>query len=119
MLAAVRMRVESLAAQEELQRLGSTVVNDFSDVFDPIPHTHDLPTDVYCTIALKDASKTIRTRTYSSPRKYREALINEHLSARESNSKHASPAFLIPKSDPNAAPRWVNDYWELNASWIS
>jgi hypothetical protein len=39
----------------------------------PIPHLDELPTDVYCWIRLKHTSKTFATRSYSTPRKYREA----------------------------------------------
>jgi len=79
---------------------------------------------VYCRIRLKDATKCVQTRTYSTPRKYREAwatLIQQHLDAgriRPSNSAHASPAFIVPKSDPTVLPRWVNDYRMLNANTV-
>lgn len=75
-------------------------------------------------IMLKDASKTITTRTYSCPRKYHDAwktLIQQHLDAgriRPSSSQHASPAFIIPKADKTALPRWVNDYRQLNGNTI-
>src|SRR5271156_1364924 len=29
-----------------------------------------------------------------------------------------SPAFIVPKSDPTALPRWVNDYRQLNANTV-
>src|SRR5271168_499953 len=35
-----------------------------------------------------------------------------------SSSPHASPAFIVPKSDPTALPRWVNDYRQLNANTV-
>jgi hypothetical protein len=97
---------------------------DYADVFAPIPHIDELPTDVYCRIQLKDAYKTISTRTYSTPRKYKDAwatLIQQHLDAgriRPSNSAHASPAFLVPKTDTVVLPRWVNDYRALNANTV-
>jgi len=123
-VAAVRVRVETLAAQEQLDRMSDAVKTKYSKVFNPIPHVDELPTDVYCRIKLKDASKTITTRTYTSPRKYKAAwaeLIQQHLDAgriRPSNSAHASPAFLVPKSDSDVLPRWVNDYRQLNANTI-
>jgi hypothetical protein len=122
--AAVRQRIECLNAQEQLGKLGKAMVKEFEDVFAPIPHLDKLPTDVYCRIKLKDASQTIKTRSYSTPRKYREAwstLIQDHLEAgriRPSSSAHASPAFLIPKGDPSVLPRWVNDYRALNANTV-
>src|SRR5882762_4244482 len=123
-VAAVRVRVETLAAQEQLDKMSEAVKAKYSKVFNPIPHVDQLPTDVYCRIRLKDASKTINTRTYTSPRKYKAAwaeLIQQHLDAgriRPSNSAHASPAFLVPKSDPTVLPRWVNDYCQLNANTV-
>ena len=71
-----------LAAQQELLTLGIKMKKDFQQVFSEIPHIDELPTDVYCRIRVKDASKTVQTRTYSTPRKYREAwviLIKQHL----------------------------------------
>ena len=56
------------------------------------------------------------TKSYSTPRKYKEAwaiLIQQHLDAggiQPSNSQHASPAFIIPKADMSVLPHWVNDY---------
>jgi hypothetical protein len=123
-VAAVRVRLETLAAQEQLSRMSDAVKDKYSKVFNPIPHVDELPSDVYCRIKLKDASKTITTRTYSSPRKYKDAwatLIQQHLDAgriRPSNSAHASPAFLVPKADPVVLPRWVNDYRQLNANTV-
>src|SRR6202167_1497175 len=123
-VAAIRERIEILAAQKELQLLGESLKTEFKDVFSEIPHINELPTDVYCRIKLKDASKSIQTRTYSTPRKYREAwgtLIKQHLDAgriRPSNSSHASPAFIVPKTDPAVLPRWVNDYRMLNANTV-
>ena len=35
-----------------------------------------------------------------------------------SNSAHASPAFLVPKTDPNVLPQWVNDYRILNSNTV-
>ena len=63
-------------------------------------------------------------RSYSTPHKYKEAwafLIQEHLDAGRiqlSNSAHASPAFMVPKTDPLAVPHWVNDYCILNSNTI-
>jgi hypothetical protein len=105
-----------LNTHEQLDHLSNSVKSKYKDIFDPIPHLNELPTDVYCRIQLKDASKTFATRSYTTPRKYKEAwatLIQQHLDAGRicpSNSAHASPAFLVPKSDLLVLPRWVNDY---------
>jgi len=66
-VAAIRQHIEVLAAQKELERLSDQMKSDFVDVFSEIPHIDELPTDVYCRIKLKDASKSIHTRTYSTP----------------------------------------------------
>jgi hypothetical protein len=124
MVATIRKCIESLAAQEKLRSLGKQMVAEFADVFTPIPHLNELPMDVYCCIKLKDPSKTIATRLYSTPRKYREAwqtLIQQHLDAghiHPSNSSQASLAFIVPKSDPSVLPCWVNDYHALNANTV-
>ena len=104
-MTAVRVHVETFAAQEQLSKLSDAVKTKYSKVFNPILHIDELLTEVYCRIKLKDASKMITTRTYSSPRKFKDAwatLIQQHLDSghiRPSNSAHASPAFLVPKSD--------------------
>ena len=123
-LAAIKTRIQTLATQNKLTLLGAKVKEEYADVFDPIPHLDHLPNDVYCCIQLKDASKTINTRSYSTPRKYKEAwstLIKQHLDAgriHPSNSAHASPAFLIPKADASVLPHWVNDYRALNTNTV-
>ena len=94
-------------------------------MFDTIPHLDELPTDIYCRIKLKDPSKTIATHSYSTPRKYKEAWatqIQQLLDASHiqlSNSEHASPAFIVPKSDPAVPPHWVNDYCTLNSNTVT
>jgi hypothetical protein len=121
---AIRERIEVLVAQEHLKQHGEDLKAEFHDVFEPIPHADELLSDVYCRIKLKDSTKMIASRSYSCPRKYKEAwsvLIQQHLDAgriRPSNSQHASPAFLVPKSNPTAMPRWVNDYCQLNTNTV-
>ena len=64
------------------------------------------------------------TRSYSTPRKYKEAwaiLIQQYLDAgriRPSNSQHASPAFIIRKADMSVLHHWVNDYRMLNTNTV-
>ncbi len=122
---AIRDRVESLAYQATLNTENINMKLEFADLFpDDIPHIDLLPTDVYHRFVLKDANMTIARRQYDCPKKYREAwksLLQQHLAAgriRESDSPYASPAFLIPKSDPTAMPRWVNDYRVLNENTV-
>ena len=68
--AAVQERIEVLEAEQNLQALGAVGKREFKDVFLAILHLDKLPTDVYCQIKLKDALKTIQTRTYSTSQKY-------------------------------------------------
>jgi Reverse transcriptase (RNA-dependent DNA polymerase)./Integrase core domain. len=124
-VASIRARIEVLADKERLLGFERDLRSEYTDVFDPLPHYDDLSDDVHCKIKLKDAGKTISTRTYSCPRKYRDAwktLIQQHLDAgriRPSSSQYASPAFIVPKSDPTVLPRWVNDYRQLNANTVT
>ena len=123
-IAAVRGKLEALELQQKYDALEDKLKTEFGRTFEPIPHVDDLPNDVYCRIKLRDATKTISKRTYGCPRKYREAwkiLIDKHVESgkiRLSNSEFASPSFIIPKTDPTALPRWVNDYRELNSNVI-
>jgi hypothetical protein len=97
---------------------------EFKEIFKPIPHTDQLPTDVQVCIKLKNAEHTIKTRTYQCPRKFRKAwgmLLQKHLDTgqiRPSALSWASPAFIIPKADTMVLPCWVNDYWQLNANTV-
>lgn len=125
LVATMRDCIETLNLQEQLERLSDAVKEKYKDVFSPIPHLDDLPTDVYCCIQLKDATKTFATHSYSTPRKYKEAwstLIQQHLNAgriHPSNSAHALPVFLVPKSDTAVLPRWVNNYRALNTNTVT
>ena len=72
--AAVCLCIETLAAQEQLSKLSDAVKIKYSQVFNPILHIDDLPTDMYCHIKLKDVSKEITTHAYNSPQKFKDAL---------------------------------------------
>ena len=123
-VALIRNRIATIAIFQDMEQREQKLKDEFRTVFEPIPHIDELPTDVLARIKLKEAERTIRSHTYPSPRKYAEAwsiLIQEHLHAgriQPSASSFASPAFLIPKSDPSALPRWVNDYRQLNANTV-
>jgi len=123
-VAAIKMRIDKIQEKNEWASRSTALMERFSDVFDSIPHADALPTDILCDIKLKHAFTTLRTRGYSSPRKYKDAwsvLIQKHLDAgriQPSSSAVFSPAFLIPKSDPSALPRWVNDYRNLNSCTV-
>lgn len=124
-VAAVRQRIEILASEEQLRSRDAAIKHEFIDRFPAdIPHNDSLPSDVLFRIKLKDANKVIQQRGYDCPRKYRDAwkvLLEQHVSAgrlRPSDSAHSSPAFIIPKADPTALPRWVNDYRQLNLNTV-
>jgi len=122
---AVRQRLDVLITQEQLAKKEKILKTDFKEIFEPIPHAEELPRDVVAEIHIKNAEKTIKSCLYPSPRKYKEAwqiLIQQHLDAgriRPSSSPCASPAFIVPKTNPNVLPRWVNDYRQLNKNTIT
>ncbi|OJT13579.1 Transposon Ty3-I Gag-Pol polyprotein, partial [Trametes pubescens] len=124
-IAAIRERVEELATLEQLKAEDAAMKTRYVNLFpDDIPHVNQLPTDVWHDINLKDANLTIVRRQYDCPKRYRDAwktLLDQHISAgrlRASSSPYASPSFLVPKADPTALPRWVNDYRVLNDNTI-
>jgi hypothetical protein len=107
-----------------LEKLDCEIKKTYADVFKPIPHVDEMPNTVLCKINLKDATKTIETRNYSCPRKFREAwstLIQQHLDAghiHPSSSPHASQSLSSAQSCVSVLPRWVNDYRQLNANTV-
>lgn len=116
-VAGVRETVEKLALTGRLEEEEQALKKKYRDVFpDDIPHLDELPTNLYHRFKLKDPNVVLARRQYDCPKKYRDiwkTLLNQHLAAgrmRPSNSSYASPSFLIPKSDPMALPRWVNNY---------
>jgi len=122
---AIRDHIEILANEDALLKCEKKIKSDFKGIFEPIPHIDELPTNIVAEIHSKEAEKTIKTRTYPSPRKYKEAwqtLIQQHLDAGRicpSSSPCASPAFIVPKANPNVLPHWVNDYRQLNENTIT
>ena len=124
-VAMIQNHIATISLLQDMDNREQKLKVEFSPVFEPIPHIDELPTTVLARIKLKEAERTIRSHTYPSPRKYAEAwstLIQEHLHAgriQPSASSYTSPAFLIPKSDPSALPRWVNDYRQLNANTVT
>jgi len=124
-IAAIRECVKILADKVKLIARLDKLREEFKDIFDPLLHYDDLSDEIHCKINLIDASKTIKTCSYSCPRKYRDAwktLIQQHLDAgqiRPSSSQYTSPAFIVPKSDPTVLPRWVNDYRQMNTNMVT
>ena len=84
-LASIHGRIIELAHEDHLNRLNDEMKLKFADRFPmDLPHVNDIPHDIYHRIRLKDVSKTIKTRSYTCPRKYREAwgiLLQQHLDA--------------------------------------
>ena len=108
-----------------MEKLNEEVMKKYSDRFPAqVPDIGQLSDTEEHRIQLIDASKTIKTRSYPCPQKYREAwrkLLDEHLKYgrfRESSSPYASPLFLIPKPDPKAPRRWVCDFRGQNANTV-
>ena len=125
LIASVKERITQLASSEVLLALDKKFKKMYHDRFPTdIPHTEDLPHDVYHNIEIKPGLPISVGRSYSCPRKYRDSwktLIEQHAAAgriRPSNSPYASPSFIIPKADKSALPRWVNDYRKLNSITI-
>ena len=61
-ITAVKATIELLACKDKLNSLESELKNEFKDISEPIPHVNELPTET-AHIQLKDAYKTISTRT--------------------------------------------------------
>lgn len=129
-VAALRARIEDLNSmvtlQAQLKRMDGEMKREYADLFpDDIPPVHHLPDQVYHRFRLKDASRVVSRREYTCPKKLRDVfkvLLDQHLAAgriRPSDSEYASPAFLVPKADPTALPRWVNDYRSLNENTVA
>lgn len=100
-------------------------MQDYADVFQAIPSVAALLNHVHHHFILQNPNMTIVRRQYSCPKKYREAwkhLLQGYLKSGwlcPSSSLHASPAFLVFKSNPTTLPRWINDYCQLNANTVS
>lgn len=114
-------KIEAQTEEEgEMAERNARVMLDFADVFPEIlpALTQDYLDRVKTRhrIRLIDPARVQNQRGFNVPRKWRErwkAMLDEHLASgrlRPSSSPFASAAFVIPKKDPNAEPRWVNDY---------
>jgi hypothetical protein len=121
-IGAIKSRLETLSLEETLSNEEKKIREEFKDLFKPTPHVIDLPTDFMAEIKLKDPTMTVKNRSYPCLWKYCGAwqtLLNQHLASGRicpSSSPHASPAFIVPKSNPTALPHWVNNYRQLNSN---
>jgi RNase H-like domain found in reverse transcriptase/Reverse transcriptase (RNA-dependent DNA polymerase)/Integrase zinc binding domain len=125
-IAAVRSRIEQIVTDDILAKKGEEFKQRYIDIFPPdIPNTAELPEDVLMKIKLCDDITPMVARAYSCPKKYRagwKTLIEQHLAAGRicpSNSDYVSPAFIVPKADPNVLPRWVNNHRKLNLNTVA
>ncbi|KAF9043664.1 hypothetical protein BDP27DRAFT_1409303 [Rhodocollybia butyracea] len=124
-VAAVKEHIEGIAILEKLREHEDKLKDKYQPIFEPIPHTEDLPSSVMANIQIIDASKTIAARSYRCPKKFWDlwkTLLQSHLDSGKicpSDSSFASPLFIIPKANPKALPRWVNDFRALNANTVT
>ena len=113
---------------KEMATRAAAILKEFDDLF---PSTLPALTADYlarCTtrhrIRLADDSRVHNQRGFAIPRKWRESwkrMLEEHLAAGRlcpSSSPYASAAFVVPKRDPTADPRWVNGYLAINSNTI-
>ncbi|GAA5995413.1 hypothetical protein JCM11641_002145, partial [Rhodosporidiobolus odoratus] len=122
-------RVEARTDEEkEMAERAARVMADYDDLFPDVLPALTLDylkrTATRHKIKFVDSGKTHNMRGFNVPRKWRERwkkMLDEHLASgrlRPSTSPFASAAFIIPKKDPTADPRWVNDYRVLNANTV-
>ncbi|SCV70642.1 BQ2448_3404 [Microbotryum intermedium] len=120
---------EQQAEESRLRALESAFRKEFSDRFPAdIPPVLQYKLKVRHHIALKPGMKTPRQPTYGTPMRWCTAwrrLLDQHLAAGRlclSLSEYSLPAFIIPKKgmdmDLSIMPRWVNNYWILNAATV-
>ncbi|GAA5992242.1 hypothetical protein JCM11641_001277 [Rhodosporidiobolus odoratus] len=114
--------------QEEMKVRAARLMEEFADLFPSVlpplsAETLDSTTTRH-RIRLVDVNKVHNQRGFSTPRKWREKwkrMLEEHIAAgrlRPSTSPYASAAFVVPKKDPKADPRWVNDYQSINGNTV-
>ncbi|GAA5977503.1 hypothetical protein JCM11641_000983 [Rhodosporidiobolus odoratus] len=129
---AVETLVASVNAKTEEEREMATwaarLMDEFNDLFPSVlpALTADYlaKTTTRHRIKFVDIGKTHNQRGFNVPRKWRERwkrMLEEHIATgrlRPSTSPFASAAFIIPRKDPDADPRWVNDYRGLNSNTI-
>ena len=122
---AIHEHIEVLATKDALLKQEQKLKSEYMKIFEPIPHINELPNEIVAEIHLKDAEKMIKSHSYPSPHKYKEAwqiLIQQHLGAGricQSSSPCASPAFIVLKANPIVLLQWVNDFRQLNENTIT
>jgi len=66
-LAAIQQCIAQLVDIHQLAKNSDAIKGEYPDLFQPILHLSQLPTDIYCCIQLKDANKQIQTCSYQMP----------------------------------------------------
>ncbi|GAA6057973.1 hypothetical protein JCM3770_004593 [Rhodotorula araucariae] len=125
---AVRLHEQVGDDQKELEDLAvraKKLLTEFDNLF---PSTLPLLTANFlakCTtrhrIQLVDDKKIHNQGRFAIPHKWRESwkrMLGKHLVLRPLTWPYASVAFVVPKRDPTADPRWVNDYLSINANTV-
>jgi hypothetical protein len=109
----------------EAAKLHEDFVREYSDVFcDKLPDQLPRPDGPRHRIKLTNPDISINGRMFRLPPRYLSSLrqfLDEQLNAKRirlSSSHIASGTWMVPKKDPNAMPRVVHDYRELNANTI-
>ena len=70
---AIHNCIDVLVSQEKMASPEATLKTEYKDIVEPIPHANELPRDVVAEIQIKNAEKTIKSHSYPSPQKYKEA----------------------------------------------
>ena len=69
---AICNHLENLIAQEQLDSWEKKLKTEYKKIFELILHADDLPHDIVAEIHIKNAEKTIKSRSYPSPWKYKD-----------------------------------------------
>lgn len=72
LLALVWTHMEQLATATILVKLDTMTKRKFADCFEDLPHTDNLPTDIYHYVKLKDVNQVIDCWGYACPQKYKD-----------------------------------------------
>lgn len=121
---AVQARISELNEEVLMEEMTKRIMEEYKDVFGPPPAVEDMPDHEPCRVRLQDPTTILNCPNYSSPRRYQDAWkeilgdLEANGRIRPSSSPHASPAFLVPKSDPKALPRLVIDFRKLNQNVV-
>ncbi|RXW14484.1 hypothetical protein EST38_g11370 [Candolleomyces aberdarensis] len=80
-VAAISSRIVLLNEELEMAALHKRIMEDYADVFGPVPHVDCLPEHEPCRVRLKSEEVTLDSRSYPSPRKYRHRIDRDGIHA--------------------------------------